>query len=122
MTHAHTAAAPTAFSDLLDRAAAAAPACAQTPPRDRARALVAAAARLDESAEELVATAVAETGLADGWPRGEIRRATWQLRLFAEVVAAGLPPPLRDDNPWNIPQRRSSKGLSSQCGSLSGQY
>ena len=33
-----------------------------------------------------------------------------------------LPPPLRDGNPWNVPQRRSSKGLSSQWGSLSGQY
>jgi NADP-dependent aldehyde dehydrogenase len=33
-----------------------------------------------------------------------------------------LPCPLRDDNPWHIPQRRSPAGLSSQWGSLSGQY
>ncbi|MDQ2660533.1 MAG: aldehyde dehydrogenase (NADP(+)) [Actinomycetota bacterium] len=33
-----------------------------------------------------------------------------------------LPPPLRDDNPWGIPQRRSAAGLSSGWGSLSGAY
>jgi len=33
-----------------------------------------------------------------------------------------LPPPLRDDNPWHIPQRRSPKGLSSLWGSLTGRY
>jgi hypothetical protein len=33
-----------------------------------------------------------------------------------------LPPPLRDANPWNVPQRRSPNGLSAQWGSLSGQY
>jgi NADP-dependent aldehyde dehydrogenase len=33
-----------------------------------------------------------------------------------------LPPPLRDNNPWHIPQRRSPKGLSSQWGSLTGRY
>ena len=30
-----------------------------------------------------------ETGLAEGRLRGELRRTTWQLRLFAEVVAEG---------------------------------
>jgi len=89
MTHFRTAAAPTAVSDLLARAAAAAPACAETPPRDRARALVAIADRLDESADELISIAVAETGLAEARLRGELRRATWQLRLFAEVIAEG---------------------------------
>ena len=89
MTHIHTAAAPTAVSDLLDRAVAAAPACAQTPPSDRARALVAIADRLDESADELIDIAVAETGLAEARLRGELRRTTWQLRLFAEVVTEG---------------------------------
>jgi acyl-CoA reductase-like NAD-dependent aldehyde dehydrogenase len=33
-----------------------------------------------------------------------------------------LPAPLRDDNPWGIPQRRSAAGLSSGWGSLSGAY
>ena len=78
-----------ALSDVLTRAATAAPAVAETSPRDRARALVAAADRLGESADELVVIAVAETGLAEGRLRGEMRRTTWQLRLFAEVVAEG---------------------------------
>jgi len=33
-----------------------------------------------------------------------------------------LPPPLRDDNPWGISQRRSAAGLSSRWGSLTGSY
>ena len=74
---------------MLARAAAAAPALGETDPRDRARALVAAADRLDEAADELVAIAVAETGLAEGRLRGELRRTTWQLRLFAEVIVEG---------------------------------
>ncbi len=78
-----------ALSDVLIRAASAAPVLAETSPHDRARALVAAADRLDESADELVAIAVAETELAEGRLRGELQRTTWQLRLFAEVVAEG---------------------------------
>ena len=89
MSDIPTLAVSAALSDVLTRAATAAPALAETSPRDRARALVAAADRLDESADELVAIAVAETGLAEGRLCGEIRRTTWQLRLFAEVVAEG---------------------------------
>ncbi|MBW9207035.1 aldehyde dehydrogenase (NADP(+)) [Mumia sp. zg.B17] len=33
-----------------------------------------------------------------------------------------LPPPLRDDNPWGVPQRRSPAGLSRQWGELTGRY
>lgn len=33
-----------------------------------------------------------------------------------------LPPALRDDNPWGVPQRRSAAGLSSGWGSLAGVY
>lgn len=33
-----------------------------------------------------------------------------------------LPPSLRDDNPWNIPQRRSAAGLSASWGRLTGRY
>ena len=89
MTRTHSAAVPTTLTDVLERAAAAASACAQAPPRDRARALVAVADRLDESADELIGIAVAETGLAETRLRGELRRTTWQLRLFAEVITEG---------------------------------
>jgi NADP-dependent aldehyde dehydrogenase len=89
MTHTQTAAAPAALGDLLDRAAAAAPAIAETSPRDRARALVDVADRLDASADELIAIGIAETGLSEARLRGEMRRTTWQLRLFAEVVIEG---------------------------------
>ncbi|MGW9184933.1 aldehyde dehydrogenase (NADP(+)) [Agromyces sp. NPDC055661] len=33
-----------------------------------------------------------------------------------------LPPPLRDDNPWGVPQRRSAAGRSAGWGSLDGEY
>ncbi|MEV4346329.1 aldehyde dehydrogenase (NADP(+)) [Actinoplanes sp. NPDC049596] len=58
-------------------------------PRDRARALVAVADALDAAADELVPVAQAETGLAEGRLRGELKRTTVQLRLFASVAAAG---------------------------------
>ena len=78
MTHIHTAAIPRAVNDVLGRAAVAAPACAQTPPHDRARALVAIADRLDESEDELIGIVIAETGLAEEGLRRELRRTTWK--------------------------------------------
>jgi NADP-dependent aldehyde dehydrogenase len=89
MSDTHSPTVNTALSDVLSRAEAAAVALAETEPRDRARALVAAADRLDEAADELVPLAMAETGLAEGRLRGELRRTTWQLRLFAEVIVEG---------------------------------
>ncbi|MGY4651283.1 aldehyde dehydrogenase family protein [Mycobacterium sp. URHB0021] len=80
---------PVELSALLDRAEAAAAPLADSDPRDRARALVAVAGRLDDAADELIPLAIAETGLAEGRLRGEIRRTTSQLRLFAEVIAEG---------------------------------
>jgi len=41
---------------------------------------------------------------------------------YQDAPAAALPLPLRDDNPWNVPQRRSTAGLSSGWGSLDGRY
>jgi len=41
---------------------------------------------------------------------------------YQSAPASVLPMPLRDDNPWNVPQRRSAAGLSSQWGSLGGRY
>jgi NADP-dependent aldehyde dehydrogenase len=79
----------TQLSDVLDRADAAAAAMADSDPRDRARALVAVADQLDAAADELVSIVMAETGLAEARLRGEIRRTTWQLRLFAEVIVEG---------------------------------
>ncbi|MEU8817579.1 aldehyde dehydrogenase (NADP(+)) [Actinoplanes sp. NPDC048796] len=58
-------------------------------PRDRGRALVAVADALDAAADELIPVAQAETGLAEGRLRGELKRTTVQLRLFASVAAAG---------------------------------
>ena len=80
---------PVDLSAVLDRAEAAAAPLADIDPHDRAHALVAVADRLDDAADELIPLAVTETGLAEGRLRGEIRRTTWQLRLFAEVIAEG---------------------------------
>jgi NADP-dependent aldehyde dehydrogenase len=80
---------PGDLSDVLDRAEAAAVSLTDIGPYDRARALVAVADELDAAAEELIPLATAETGLAESRLRGEIRRTTWQLRLFAEVIAEG---------------------------------
>ena len=88
----------TASSDVLTRVATASPALTETSPRDRARALVATADRLDESAYELVRS------------------------VAFQNAPQSLPPPVRDDNPWHIPRWRSPEGLSSQWGSLTGQY
>ncbi|NMO52429.1 aldehyde dehydrogenase (NADP(+)) [Actinoplanes sp. TBRC 11911] len=73
----------------LESIAALAPAWGSAEPRRRGRALVAIADALDDAAGELVPQAQAETGLAEGRLCGELRRTTVQLRLFAEVAAAG---------------------------------
>lgn len=73
----------------LDAAAAAAPVLAQMPPRERAQFLVAAADALLAAADELVPLAAEETGLTEPRLRGEIKRTAVQLKLFAEVAAAG---------------------------------
>lgn len=41
---------------------------------------------------------------------------------YQDVPEALLPPPLRDDNPWQVPQRRAEAGLSDGFGSLAGRY
>ena len=58
-------------------------------PRRRAAGLLAVADALDAAGDDLVPVAMAETGLAEPRLRGELRRTTVQLRLFAEVAAAG---------------------------------
>ena len=55
----------------------------------RARGLRAIAVALDTAADELVALARHETRLTEGRLRGELRRTTFQLRFFADIVADG---------------------------------
>lgn len=74
---------------VLAAASSAAPALAVTAPTIRAGALVAAADALDAAADSLVAVAQRETGLAETRLRGELRRTTVQLRLFADVIIDG---------------------------------
>lgn len=80
---------PAELDAVLEAATAAAPRLATAPPALRAAALVSAAQALDAAADELVPIAARETGLAEPRLRGELRRTTVQLRLFADVVADG---------------------------------
>jgi NADP-dependent aldehyde dehydrogenase len=59
------------------------------PPARRAGALDRVADALDQAAEELVATADAETALGEPRLRGELARTTGQLRLFGAVLREG---------------------------------
>lgn len=70
-------------------AAKAAPLWAATLPRERARALVAAADALLAAQTDLVATAMEETGLSEARLSGELKRTAVQLKLFAETVVDG---------------------------------
>ncbi|MEO6941554.1 MAG: aldehyde dehydrogenase (NADP(+)) [Terrimesophilobacter sp.] len=74
---------------IADRAARAAPLWAATPPRDRAKALVAAADALLRAEADLVATAREETGLTQARLSGELKRTAVQLKLFADTVVDG---------------------------------
>lgn len=80
---------PEELDRLLDAAVAAAPVLAAERPADRAVRLRAVADALDAAAEELVPLAAEESHL--GVPRltGELKRTTFQLRLFAGVLDEG---------------------------------
>lgn len=56
---------------------------------DRAKSLRAVADALDANTQSLVATALIETHLPEGRLTGELKRTTFQLRLFAEVLEDG---------------------------------
>jgi acyl-CoA reductase-like NAD-dependent aldehyde dehydrogenase len=75
--------------DVARRAQEAFELLSQAAPGLRADALRRAAAALGDHADELVAVAQAETGLAEARLRGELKRTQVQLRLFARVVADG---------------------------------
>lgn len=77
------------LEEVVARAAAAAAPFAATLPRDRARALVAAADALELAGPELVAIAMRETGLTEVRLTGEVKRTAVQLRLFAETIIDG---------------------------------
>ncbi|MEO6826933.1 MAG: aldehyde dehydrogenase (NADP(+)) [Microbacteriaceae bacterium] len=80
---------PADLDRIAQAAADAAPSWAATAPTDRAAALVAAADALAAAQEELVATAMAETGLSKARLSGELNRTVVQLRMFADVVLDG---------------------------------
>jgi NADP-dependent aldehyde dehydrogenase len=87
-----TSPAPTSPAELdriAQAAADAAPLWAVVPPRERARALVAAADALEADRAELVALAMGETGLAEARLGGELTRTAVQLRLFADTIVDG---------------------------------
>ncbi|GLJ81263.1 aldehyde dehydrogenase (NADP(+)) [Microbacterium imperiale] len=66
---------------------------------ERGEALRAVADGLDARADDLVELAQRETHLAEGRLRGELRRTTFQLRLFTEVLAEGSWLDARIDHP-----------------------
>lgn len=74
---------------IAARAAKAAPLWAATPPRERAKAIVAAADALLAAQSTLVATAMVETGLTEARLSGELKRTAVQLKMFAETVVDG---------------------------------
>ncbi|MBP2412830.1 NADP-dependent aldehyde dehydrogenase [Arthrobacter stackebrandtii] len=59
------------------------------PAEDRAAALVAAADALDAAGPELIPIAQEETNLPEARLSGELKRTTFQLRLFAELLNDG---------------------------------
>ena len=80
---------PDELDSIAATAAEVAPTLAAMPPRQRAAGLLAVADALDQAGDDLVPVAMAETGLSEPRLRGELRRTTVQLRLFAEVAADG---------------------------------
>src|SRR4051794_11760053 len=75
---------PESLENVLAAAAAAKPILAAQSPQQRYGQLTAVADALDAAADELVPVAMAESHLAEPRLRGELRRTTMQLRLFAE--------------------------------------
>jgi NADP-dependent aldehyde dehydrogenase len=79
----------TRFEDALVGTLRAAPAFAATSRDERARALVAMAARLDAHRDELVDLARVETHYSVEVLTGELQRTTDQLRFFGDVLEDG---------------------------------
>lgn len=80
---------PEKLDRIAQLATDSAPLWAAMSPRDRGRALVAAADALVADQAELVDLAMAETGLAEARLSGELTRTAVQLRLFADTIVDG---------------------------------
>jgi len=80
---------PERLEVVLAAAASAAPAMAAASPSERAGWLRAAADALDSAADDLVPLAAHESGLPEARLRGEVKRSTGQLRLFADAALDG---------------------------------
>ena len=74
------------LEDVLQAASEAAESYCTLAPRRRAQMLSAIADRLDEAGSSLIELAAAETHLPPARLQGELRRTTFQLRLFADRV------------------------------------
>ncbi|WP_228528162.1 aldehyde dehydrogenase (NADP(+)) [Microbacterium sp. UFMG61] len=75
---------------IIDRAASASEQWKRAIIAERTRALDAVADALDQHADELIPIAQRETHLAEARLRGELRRTSFQLRMFAEMLPEGL--------------------------------
>ncbi|NVM98339.1 aldehyde dehydrogenase family protein [Arthrobacter sp. SDTb3-6] len=80
---------PAELERIVAAADAAATMWAAAPAAGRAAALTAVADALDAAAPELVPLAQEETSLTAGRLSGELKRTTFQLRLFAELLTDG---------------------------------
>lgn len=91
----------------------------RTPRSTRARTLVAVANALDAHSEQLIATAREETHLPEPRLAGELKRTSFQLRLFSETLLEGSYLDVRVDHadsdwPMGAPRpdlRRTSQAL-----------
>lgn len=88
---------PAQIRAACDTAAQAATAWAALPIHQRAARLNALADALQAAREQLVPLADAETGLGPVRLNGELDRTAFQLRAFAEQLAAGGAQPVQDD-------------------------
>jgi NADP-dependent aldehyde dehydrogenase len=77
------------LNSILARAADAAVIWAETTPQERAAVLLSVADHLDSAADELIEIAHEETHLSQARLKGELKRTTFQLRLFGEVLDEG---------------------------------
>lgn len=88
-TTASTVTTPTELEDILTTAHEAAGPWGGLRPAQRADILDQVAAALDEAADELIPLAARETNLTDARLTGELKRTTFQLRLFGEELRDG---------------------------------
>lgn len=79
----------TELDAVLRRATEAADAFGAQPPGERARQLRAVAGALDAASDELIPLAQQESRLSVPRLTGELNRTTFQLRMFADVLAEG---------------------------------